>query len=364
MKRYFSLSAFYNKKMFLTKLTLILSVTLLWIQPAYVYSEQPVNKQSTLKQIEENDPIPFSDYPSKQEWRMGFRGYDYIYFLELQPYDKETCKEKDVLLHDARNRYGLPPYYPFTVSLSFSNANKLKSSKILNPKEWTIIDINGFAQQMSFTQLAAFYDDTGCGCWYMGSKSLREKKQVFSPVNLINDHNIVFGIAGKIKKAPKVRRPITNQTDDPYFLPNSHKTLLSLPELKNHLGKDYDTFKKSAKLDYGNSIKAVIQKGKQPEVLWLFQWITEENDLNELTVWGIFNFKNGKLTPLFLSKSTVNTDYDNRYSAIFIAAIDLDSDGIDELVTRVTYDEGNAYKVFSLKDNKLKDIFTSFYYGL
>jgi hypothetical protein len=350
------------------KIISLIAIFALLTHPTIVYSQQSIKNMPTSKIIEENNPIAFTGNPEKQQWRIGFRGLSDIYFLELLPSNREICDEQRNILRFISDKHGYPKdYWPCVVSVPFSMAKKIKTKTIINPQNWTVIDMDNIVRKMSFTQLVAFHNDTYCGCWYMGSDSLREKKQLYYPTELINNHNFVFGIAGQLKTVPKVQLPVTNETDDSYFLPNGHKTLLSLPEMKKNLGKDYGKFKESAKLEYGQSIKAVIKKGEQPEVLWLFHWNTKKDDPDNSWLWGIFNVKNGKLKPLFLSKLTKDDEkinYFDRYSISFVAAIDLNGDGLDEIVTSAYYYEGSAYNVFAFENNAFKKIYSSFYYGI
>lgn len=317
------------------------------------------------------DPVPFTPEPEKQVWKIGFKGGEDIYFLELLP-EKEACMElltkeiSDNIVYRPPERIILYP---------FSEVTKLKIYKITNPKRWTVIDMRNNVRDVSFTQLCTIsMDVAGSGCWYIGSESLKKKDKELASINydkVTDDDSILFAVAGKSKRIPIVRLPIINNYDPTYdtkILPFGFKDrdLLKLSEIKNVLGKKYDTYIKSSCKTYVNSIEATLnKKNKKLDSLWLIHWCFRDLETGEdATLWGIFQIIKKKCKPMFVSKLGVLDEYRSYYSARFISAIDLDGDGIDELIIGAIYYEGKNCKVFALRDGKYVEVYDSFYYGL
>jgi hypothetical protein len=344
-------------------------------KPAQQLKQEKQAKQELAKPTEqireENNPIPFNNNSGKQEWRLGFRVAPNVYLLELLSVSKDICAERDLLVREAFKVYGSPKDWPTIVTFPFSKATKLKGANIINPEKWTVIDMNGMVQKMSFTQLATLESDSYTGCWYMGSNSLMEKNLVFHYANYVDDRDLVFGITGNIKERPIVRLPVISYTKDSFFLPKGYQSLLDLSEIKRKLGDKYNDFIKSIKTTSGSTMRASVNKGvKEPDILWLLQWRTDGNDPSyphnmQENIWGIFKAVKEGFEPLYISETASGSgEYDKLYGVEFVAAVDLNGDELDEIIIRVSLYEGRYYKVFTLKNNILVGVYNSFYFGL
>jgi len=76
--------------------------------------------------------------------------------------------------------------------------------------------------------------------------------------------------------------------------------------------------------------------------------------------WDIFLEQGDKLEPLYIFKQSAS---ENQYVAYFVASLDLDGDGTDELVIEASYRLGTAFKVISNSNGKFQETFTSYYRG-
>ena len=77
--------------------------------------------------------------------------------------------------------------------------------------------------------------------------------------------------------------------------------------------------------------------------------------------WGIFLEKpDGSLESLYVYKPSPS---EQQYAAYFVASLDLNGDGNDDLVIEASYRLGTAFKVISLSDAKYRESYTSYYRG-
>ncbi len=359
------------------RLLLLLILTFLLVQPATVKSQKYNFQEDTKKKIEFIDPIPFTNPPKKPIWRLGFH-YKYkensLFLLELKP---PLCKERDRLAKDAYRS----PDRPSTECVFFVPFSKLKTKEkqnIVNPRKWYILGINHIFGEKSFTKLAIVITACQSGCFYMGSEYPENNTAFYPHEKVPNDtspfsvnEDLIIGIAGNLKKYPIVRLPSTeikNSIDEPHFLPEEYTKLLDMPIVKKRLGKDQKKFRASSIIVEGHSIKATIDsKHPKQETLWIIRWKTESDApfFEGMMLWGIFNVTKNGLKPIYLSnKIDPSLRYDYKYWPEFIAAVDLDVDGIDELILHAGYSEGSSYKVFAFKKNRFVEIYNSEYYGL
>lgn len=314
------------------------------------------------------DFIPISKIPKKQEWRMGFRGEKDIYFIELLPKSAEICDEKRRMMRNIPRSVLYPSknFHSTAVLFPFSIAETLGQIKILNPKKRTIIDMQNNIKKTSFIYLTAIYTEAHSGCWYMGSESLKEKNQHSVSVDYIKDNNIIFAIAGKPLQTPEIHLPIKTlkKNKDSYpnkddeLLMNRFEELIYSDEIRNVLGEEFEVLSEVIREIDGQAIKTIVDKRKGPEILWLVNWYfySYSGQPDGIRLVGIFKEEKNRLRPMFISNPGRMNDYYSWYYARLISAVDLDGDGIDELVISAGYYEGGNYKVFKLKDNKFIEV--------
>ncbi len=332
------------------------------IPPVLAESTTPENQSTETVSL---DPVPFAANAVEPVWRIGFRPSEHVYLLEVRPDDKAACDEKDALVDEYVEAYGSPEN-PSAIVFPFSKATRLKGL-VVNPQKWTIIDMRGDTRELSFTQLAANNTEANSGCWYLGTMPLDESDRRSCPSGYPDECNLIFGIAREMKEAPKISLPVVNITDDPHFLPKGYSKALRLPKVKAFLGVNYEKFRSSVATIHGNAVRATLSKGaKRQEIFWLLQWRTNQNPTGyEENVWGLFKVVGTTFMPLFLSKLGDDlTSYDNFYGVEIVAALDLDGDGVDEIVIKATQYEGSEYLVLALKEGRFRAVYASFYYGL
>src|SRR3989442_3915237 len=76
--------------------------------------------------------------------------------------------------------------------------------------------------------------------------------------------------------------------------------------------------------------------------------------------WELFMEQSGSLEPLYIYKPTSSEE---QYVAYFVASLDLNGDGTDELVIEASYRLGTSFKVISVSNGKYQETFTSYYRG-
>ena len=168
--------------------------------------------------------------------------------------------------------------------------------------------------------------------------------------------DLIFGFAGPIKRK-LVMRPKFSETkwenllpvEDPSSLPAGYESAKQL--LDDHSADGQQRFL------YGTSIDAMMQNRLRR--LWLLNYSHPDTTMGSHP-WGIFAEESGGLQPLYVYKPAASAD---PYVAYFIASLDLDQDGSDELVIEASYRIGTAYKVISNAGGKYHEIFTSYYRG-
>ena len=90
---------------------------------------------------------------------------------------------------------------------------------------------------------------------------------------------------------------------------------------------------------YGTSIEALIQN--RISKLWLLNYSHPDTAMGTHP-WGIFLERSGGLEPLYVYKPSPSEE---QYVAYFVASVDLDGDGTDELVIEASYRLGTSFKV-------------------
>jgi len=262
--------------------------------------------------------VPTSPAPATPEWRLGFAAAEKVFFIELLPSNQEICDERDELVSTVTASLEL---HEGAVALPFEKATLLQNVSIVNPQEWTVVDVQGKVWRESFAKLATFFGEGNYGGYYLASESFRGEEQ---SIEWPSDQNLIFAIANAPAHPPKVRLPLSSiptgeygsPIEDPDFLPSDYRNILNLPEVLATLGDRLDTLNVRSALVFGNSIQALIDE--EAKTLWLlnYDWSEDSTSLAEgCKLWGIFRIAGSAFAPLFLSKFVcLNVDaYDLYY---------------------------------------------------
>ena len=168
--------------------------------------------------------------------------------------------------------------------------------------------------------------------------------------------DLIFGFAGQLKGKLQIHTKLSETkwenllpVEDPTNLPAGYLSAKEL--LDDHSSDGQQRFL------YGTSIEALIHN--RINKLWLLNYSHPDTTVGSHP-WGIFLEENGRLQPLYIYKPSTP---DDPYVAYFIASVDLDQDGNDELVVEASYRIGTAYKVISNSGGKYQEILTSYYRG-
>jgi len=299
--------------------------------------------------------VPFTSEPRQPQWRIGFNlgNVTILETPELNP-DNDfaaAVREADRLLPRPGLSFGL-------ALLPFMKVN-LQSKQLVNPRQWTILDLEGKSNARSFQGLGIFMGsqmtstEGGYHLVSMGSMPnepfLAVRKEPFSG-------NLIFAFTGNVKskhlrtKLSETKWENLLPVEDPANLPAGYEAVKE--SLDDNVPSPPERF------IYGTSIEALI-RGRLVK-LWLLNY-SHPDTTKGSHPWGIFMEQSGRLEPLFVNKPSASEE---QYVAYFVASIDLDGDGTDELVLEASYRLGTAFKVISASgDGKYKEIHTSYYRG-
>lgn len=312
--------------------------------------------------------VPFTMPPAQPVWRLGFAGAPDVFFIELLPAKPEICDERDQLVSEIASAPGLEG----AVLLAFGQAAQLGNVDLLNPPTWTMVDMKGRVWQQSFSKLAAVASDVHTGCYYLTSGFPLVPPGPLFPIEWPKDQNLIFAIAGTVSTPPAIHLPLFDvPTDqygqprmDPEFLPPQYALILDLPAVRAALADSIPTARVEETIVFGNCL--VAHWGANSDTLWTINhsWRAEHQE-PLWKHWGILRADDEGFVPLYLQGPVAMLqNYGSFIDARFVAALDLDGDGYDELVVGASYYEGNNYRVFSWQTEKLVEVYDSFYYGL
>jgi len=300
-------------------------------------------------------PVPFTPEPRQLQWRIGFDLGNALILesAELNPESnvKSALQEAERVLPRPLLELGL-------ALLPFSSV-ALQKERLVNPRQWTILDLRGKTNRKSFQALGVF----------MGRRLASTEggyHLVSLPAMAVNPflglrrepaaEDLIFGFAGPLKGKLQIHTKLSETkwenllpVEDPTNLPAGY---LSAKELLDDNSSDGQQ-----RYLYGTSIEALIHN--RINKLWLLNYSHPDTTMGSHP-WGIFLEENGRLQPLYIYKPSTP---DDPYVAYFIASVDLDQDGNDELVVEASYRVGTAYKVISNSGGKYQEVFTSYYRG-
>lgn len=300
--------------------------------------------------------VPFTPEPRTPQWRIGFDLGNAIILEtpELNPKGdpKLAIEEAERVLPDPELSFGL-------ALLPFAKVT-IQSSQLVNPKQWTVVDLQGKTANHTFRSIAVFMGNqmtTTEGGYHLVSVPLVPSSPFLGVRRQASPDDLIFAFAGPLKRKPVVQTRLSETrwenllpVEDPADLPPGYETAKQLLD-------DSGTPPAQRRFLYGTSIQASIQN--RSTRLWLLNYSHPDTTMGTHP-WGIFAERQGGIDTLYISKPAKS---DNEYVAYFTAAIDLNQDGSDELVVELSYRNGTAFKVVSPMAGKYGDVYTSYYRG-
>ena len=300
-------------------------------------------------------PVPYTLEPRQVQWRLGFDLGNAVILEtpELNPQNnfKLAVEEADRILPNPDLRFGL-------ALLPFTNIN-VRREQLLNPRQWTIMDLEGRTRQKNFQGIGLFMGSqmtTTEGGFHLVSVAAMPTEPFMGVRQEASSENLVFGFAGNLKS--KHVRTKYSETKWENSLPvESAADLPTGYEAAKQLLDDPQNAAPQRFL-YGTSIESLIRNraGK----LWLLNYSHPDTTMGTHP-WGIFMERpDGSLESLYIYKPAASAE---QYVAYFVASLDLNGDGSDELVIEASYRLGTAFKVISLSGGSYQEIYTSYYRG-
>ena len=299
-------------------------------------------------------PVPFTPEPRQVQWRLGFDLGNAVILEapELNPENdfKAAVNEADRVLPHPGLTFGLAllPYMKVNV----------RTQQLVNPRQWTILDLQGKTREKSFQGIGVFMGTQMTsteGGYHLISLAAMPIDPWVGVRKEPYPGNLVFGFAGNLK-SKRLRTKLFETkwenllpVEDTADLPAGYESAKAL--LDEHDG-DYQQ-----RFLYGTAIEALI-RGRLSK-LWLLNYSHPDTTI-ATHPWGIFLEQSGKLEPLYIYKPAAT---DQQYVAYFAASVDLNGDGTDELVVEASYRLGTAFKVISASDGKYQETYTSYYRG-
>jgi hypothetical protein len=300
-------------------------------------------------------PVPFTQEPRQLQWRIGFNlgNATILEAPELNPENdfRLAVREAERLLSASYLSYGL-------ALLPFSKV-ATRSQQLVNPRQWTILDLLGKTTRKSFQGLGVFMGKrmtTTEGGYHLVSLPTMPADAFLGVRKEPAPQDLIFGFAGptrgRIQLRPKLAETKWENllpVEDPANLPPGYEAAKRF--LDEHTGEGQERFL------YGTSIEALVRN--RLTKLWLLNYSHPDTTMGTHP-WGIFAEDAGGLQPLYMYKPASS---DEQYVAYFTASLDLDQDGTDELVIEASYRIGTAYKIISAAGGKYQEIFSSYYRG-
>jgi hypothetical protein len=299
--------------------------------------------------------VPFTPEPRQLQWRIGFDlgNVTIVEAPELNPEDNSelAVQEAERVLPRPDLSFGL-------ALLPFSQV-AVRKQQLVNPRDWTILDLQGRTKRRTFQALGVFIGTrltTTEGGYHLVSVEALPLDSFLGLRREPAPQDLVFGFAGRMKRKMEIRTKLSETkwdnlvpVEDAATLPAGYDTAKRL--LDGGAVEDIPRFL------YGASIQALMRNriGK----VWLLNY-SHPDTTKGVHPWGIFAEEAGGLQPLYIHKPDKSED---QYVAYLTASIDLNEDGNDELVIEASYRIGTAYKVISLVGGKYQEVFTSYYRG-
>jgi hypothetical protein len=299
--------------------------------------------------------VPFTPEPRSIQWRIGF---DLGNASILESPELNPGGDLSVAVREAER--ALPdPLLSFGLALLPFGKIATQTEQLLNPRQWTTVDLQGKTAAKVFQGMAVFMGSqmsSSEGGYHLVSVPLMPSSPFLGLRKLPSSETLIFGFAGPLKKRLQVRTKLSETRWENLLpvevavdLPMGYQTAKDL--LGGGESADHPRFL------YGTSIEASIQN--RPGKLWLLNYSHPDTTIGKHP-WGIFLEAPNGLQPLYIL-TPPKSDHD--YVAYFTAAIDLNQDGSDELVIEASDRGGTAYKVISAAAGKYQEIHSSYYRG-
>jgi hypothetical protein len=299
-------------------------------------------------------PVPFTQEPRDLQWRIGFElgNATVLETPELNP-NKDyrlAVRQATRLLQDPLLSWGLAllPYAKL----------EIEPTKLINPRDWTILDLQNKTSRKSFQLLSVFMGTrmtTTEGGYHLVSMPALPRDPFFGVRKEPSPESLVFGFAGRSKGRLQLKTKLSETkwdnllpVEDPARLPAGYEKAKRLLDDGKNETQHYL---------FGTSIEATVRN--RLSKLWLLNYSHPDTAIGTHP-WGIFMEDGSELQPLYIFKPSGSGD---PYVAYFTASLDLNQDGTDELVVEASYRIGTAFKVISMVGGKYEEVFTSYYRG-
>jgi hypothetical protein len=299
--------------------------------------------------------VPFTPEPRSVQWRLGF---DLGNAIILETPELNPKGNPELALEEAER---VLPRPSLSFGLAFLPFAKVaaETPQFVNPRRWTIIDLQNKTTEHAFQGLAVFMGSQMAsmeGGYHLVSVPVMPSSPFLGVRRQASSDGLVLGFAGPLKKKPVLHTRLSETrwenllpVEDTAGLPPGYESARAL------LAEGETT--EQRRFLYGTSIEAVVQNRNSK--LWLLNF-SHPDTTTGTHPWGIFAERSGSLEPVYVFKPAKST---NDHVAYLTAAIDLNQDGSDELIVEASYRNGTAYKVISASGGRYSEIYSSYYRG-
>jgi hypothetical protein len=310
-------------------------------------------------------PVPFTAPPAQRQWRLGFRSSAGLDMIEIQP-SKAACEECDKLSariwppekteHLDMNRHNV-------LALPFEKDGILQRD-LVNPEKWYLLDIKGNIREVSVNRLASVFSQVSSGCCYLATELLGADESIELDTSGPVPSNLFVAFTSKPDSSSVMRRSVSSQktfTDTGEKIPAEYIRALDSAAIKQAWGEKLQIFRKELHEVSIQDFDACLDAKKGVEKFRTVNWISGEYT----SAFAIYrqDEKDKYAEPVAVYFSSRQA-YNDNFRPKVEAAVNLGGDGADELIMSVLYSEGNAFRVFEVRDGKLNTLYESGYYGL
>jgi hypothetical protein len=299
-------------------------------------------------------PVPFTAEPRQTQWRIGFDLGNAVILEtpELNPDNdiKQALREAQRILPN--------PFLDFGLALLPFSKVSVRTPQLVNPRQWTIVDLHGRTSKRTFQTLGVFMGRRLAsteGGYHLVSTAATATAPFLGVRKEPATEDVIFGFAGP-KGKTQIHTKLSETkwenllpVEDPENLPAGYETAKQLLDDQPAEGPQ--------RYLYGTSIEALIRN--HVSKLWLLNYSNPDTTAGRHP-WGIFVEQDGHLQPQYVHRPQ---DSEEAFVAYFTAAVDLNQDGTDELVIEASYRIGTAYKVVANVGGKYQQTFSSYYRG-